>query len=70
MSVCFGWSILKVLFKSVASVVELAYITTNVVLDHETTTRMLLFKTFDIENKVVEKDELFAVRDPFIKLFS
>ena len=70
MGVYFGWNFLKVLFKTVASVVELAYIAAYVMRDHETTTRMLLLKPFDIKDKIVEKDKLFPIRDSLIELLS
>ena len=70
MGVCLGWSLCKVFFKTVSSVVELADVAAYVMSDHETTTRMLLCKSFDIENKIVEEDKLFTISDPLIKFLS
>ena len=57
-----------VALQAVASVEELAYVATNVVLENEPATRVLVDKLFDVEDEVVQDDKLAALLDLSFKL--
>lgn len=59
-----------VVFQAVTTVEKFADVPTNIVLEYEAATRVLLNKFADVEHQVVEDDEFTAVDEGLVKLFS
>ena len=70
MVVPLGRRMSQIVFETVASIVELAYIAANVVSDQEFTTRVFFGECFDIKDEIIEKHKLFSFGNPLIKILS
>ena len=70
MGISFGGRGSQVVLEAVASVVELADVAADVVSYQEAATRVLFFKFFNVEDKVIKEYVLFPVSNRLIKFLS